>query len=89
MASATVERADQSDGQKRYLIIVTDGDDELSRRVAVPDGEAVRPYLIGQARKLYRIIRSRRQSDLDNQTENTKWETLTPETPVNDATLRR
>lgn len=52
MASANIYTGDQSDGQNRFVIEVTDDEGKITRAsYVVPDGETVRSWLLARARE--------------------------------------
>jgi len=90
MANARIERADQTDGKRRFLVTVTDGDDHIKDRVIVPDDVTdARAHLVDRARELFAVIKNRQRLAAENVLNEAKWASVTDDPPVDDVDIRK
>jgi len=90
MASARIERADQTDGKRRYLLTVTHDGKSIEDRVIIPDDVTNdRAHLVDRAREIFRVIKNRQRMAVEQVIEETKWANLMDDPPVDNVDIRK
>jgi len=90
MANAQIERADHTDGKRRYKLTVTVGDDFITDQIVIPDDEEDdRAFLVDRAREFFATIKNRQRMAIEDVQERARWANPVDDAPVDDVDLRK